>query len=92
MNYQVKKKSFAGVKSGGVKESKKPLTGEFIAIEYEVPSNDYFQTPKKKDGTYKLPYQRFINNKKLKRLPNGFVVFTPYIFKNKKMELDHALK
>jgi len=36
--------------------------------------------------------KEFQNNKELKRLSNGFVVFTPYAFKQKKKELDKALK
>jgi len=50
----------------------------------EIIERDYFENPKKKDGEYKLPYKRFQDNKELKRLPNGFVVFTPYVFEQKK--------
>lgn len=57
-----------------------------------MPSDDYFKNPRKKDGEYKLPYLRFIQNKELQRFPNGFVVFTPYVFINKKKEIDKILK
>ena len=74
---------------GGVKNK---IDGEFIDINYEVPSSDYFENRKKKDGEYKLPYKRFQDNKELKRFPNGFVIFTPYTFEQKKKEIDKALK
>ncbi|MBA3047239.1 TaqI family restriction endonuclease [Patescibacteria group bacterium] len=91
LNYQVKKKSF----SREVRQEKKtsnPIVGEFIDIKYEVPSEDYFKNPKKKNGEYKLPYSRFIKNKELKRFLNGFVVFTPMTFEAKKKEIDKSLK
>jgi hypothetical protein len=91
LNYQVKKKSF----SKEVRQEKKtdnPIYGEFIDIKYEVPSEDYFKNPKKKNGEYKLPYLRFMGNKELKRFPNGFVVFTPFAFEKKKKEIDNSLK
>jgi len=31
-------------------------------------------------------------NKELKRFPNGFVVFTPYVFEKEKTEIDNRLK
>ncbi|KKU38484.1 MAG: Type-2 restriction enzyme TaqI [Candidatus Azambacteria bacterium GW2011_GWB2_46_37] len=76
LNYQVKKKSF----SGEVRRGKGGV------------KNDYFENPKKKDGEYKLPYKRFQENKELKRFQNGFVVFAPYAFEQKKKEIDEALK
>ncbi len=91
LNYQVKKTSF----SREVRVEKKPkkkLKGQFIDIKYEVPSEDYFKNPKKRDGEYKLPYLRFTQNKELKRLSNGFVVFTPFAFEGKKKEIDESLK
>ncbi len=87
LNYQVKKASF----SREIRQSKefgKKIKGRFIDIKYEVPSDDYFVNPKKKDGQYKLPYSRFMENKELKRLSNGFVVFTPYPFKVMKKQID----
>jgi len=92
LNYQVKKKSLGREVRQEKLKSKDPLHGEFVDIKYEVPSSDYFENPKKKDGEYKLPYKRFQDNKELKRLPNGFVIFTPYAFEQKKKEMDKALK
>ncbi|MDP2704576.1 MAG: TaqI family restriction endonuclease [bacterium] len=92
LNYQVKKKSLGREVRQEKLKSKNPLPGEFIDIKYEVPSDDYFKNPKKKDGTYKLPYKRFHDNKELNRFPNGFVVFTPYTFEKKKLEIDQSLK
>jgi len=92
LNYQVKKKSFSGEVRRGKGGVKNKIEGEFIDINYEVPSSDYFENPKKKDGKYKLPYKRFQDNKELKRLSNGFVVFTPYTFEQKKKEIDKTLK
>jgi len=92
LNYQVKKKSFSGEVRRGKGGVKNKIGGEFIDINYEVPSSDYFENPKKKDGKYKLPYKRFQDNKELKRFSNGFVVFTPYAFERKKREIDKSLK
>ena len=92
LNYQVKKKSLGREVRQEKPKAKNPLPGSFVDIKYEVPSSDYFENPKKKDGEYKLPYKRFQDNKELKRFPNGFVVFTPYAFKKKKKEIDEALK
>lgn len=91
LNYQVKKASF----SREVRQSKKvgkKIKGQFIDIKYEVPSDTYFINPKKKDGEFRLPYERFINNPELKRLPNGFVVFTPHAFELTKKEIGGATK
>lgn len=90
LNYQVKKTTFSR-EVRVEKRSKKIIGGKFIDIKYEVPSDDYFTNPKKKDGAYKLPYARFMANKELKRLPNGFVVFTPYAFEKEKEEIDGSL-
>lgn len=92
LNYQVKKKSFSGEVRRGKGGVKKQIDGEFVDINYDVPSSEYFDNPKKKDGSYKLPYIRFQENKELKRFPNGFVVFVPYTFEQKKSEIDEALK
>jgi len=92
LNYQVKKKSFSGEVRRGKGGVKNKIKGQFIDINYEVPSSNYFENPKKKDGEYKLPYKRFQENKELKRFPNGFVVFTPYAFEQKKKEIDEILK
>lgn len=92
LNYQVKKKSLGREVRQEKPKAKNQLTGEFVDIKYEVPSSDYFENPKRKDGEYKLPYKRFIENKELKRFPNGFVVFTTYAFERKKLEIDQYLK
>ncbi|MBI5729022.1 MAG: TaqI family restriction endonuclease [Candidatus Magasanikbacteria bacterium] len=92
LNYQVKKKSLGREVRQEKPKSKNPLPGEFVDIKYEVPSGDYFKNPKKKNGEFKLPYKRFQDNKELRRLPNGFVVFTPHIFEAKKKEIDAGLK
>jgi hypothetical protein len=88
LNYQVKKKSFSGEVRRGKGGVKIKIDGRFIDINYEVPSGDYFENPKKKDGTDRLPYSRFMANKELKRFSNGFVVFTPFAFEKEKMEID----
>lgn len=91
LNYQVKKTSFSR-EVRQAKKAKNKLTGKFLTINYEVPSEDYFKNPKKKSGDYKLPYLRFTKNRELKRLPNGFVVFTRYAFEWRKKEIDENLK
>ena len=83
LNYQVKKTTFSR-EVRQEKKSKNQIKGEFVDIKYEVPSDDYFKNPRKKDGEYKLPYLRFTENKELKRFLNGFVVFTPFPFERKK--------
>ena len=92
LNYQVKKKSLGREVRQEKPKSKNPLQGEFVDVKYEVPSSDYFENPKKKNGEDKLPYKRFQENKELRRFPNGFVVFTPYAFKQKKNEMDKSSK
>ncbi|MDD5696524.1 MAG: TaqI family restriction endonuclease [Candidatus Pacebacteria bacterium] len=88
LNYQVKKTSFSR-EVRTEKKSKKKIKGQFVNIKYEVPGDDYFKNPKRKrDGKYRLPYLRFIQNKELKRLSNGFIVFTPCAFEGKKKEID----
>ena len=92
LNYQVKKKSFSGEVRRGKGGVKNKIEGQFIDINYEVPSSNYFEYQKKNDGKYKLPYKRFQENKELKRFPNGFVVFALYAFEQKKKEIDSSLK
>lgn len=92
LNYQVKKQSLGREVRQEKPKSKNPLHGRFVDIKYEVPSSDYFENPKKKNGEYKLPYKRFQENKELKRLPNGFVVFSPHAFEQKKKEIDESLR
>jgi hypothetical protein len=87
INYQVKKES----QSREIRKEKKPkksISGEFVNIFYNVPSGDYFENPYKKDGSYKLPYLRFKEDKTLNRFDNGFIVFTKEAFLIKKAEID----
>ena len=93
LNYQVKKKSLSREVRQEGPRARNPLPGEFVDIKYEVPSSDYFENPKKKNGEYKLPYKRFKDNKELNRFSNGFVVFTPpHAFEQKKKEIDESLQ
>jgi hypothetical protein len=87
LNYQVKKETMSR-EVRKEKKSKTPIKGEFIDIKYNVPSGDYFSEPKKKNGEFKTPYLRFINDKTLHRFDNGFVVFTKEAFLPKKQEID----
>ncbi len=91
LNYQVKKETHSR-EVRKQKESKIKLDGEFIDILYSVPTNDIFDNPKTKKGEWRKPYKEFIANKNLERFNNGFVVFTPTIFKIKKKEVDSKLK
>lgn len=88
LNYQVKKETMSR-EVRREKKTKEPIAGEFIDIKYNVPSGDYFENPKKKNGEYKTPYLRFKNDKTLHRFDNGFVVFTSEAFLPKKEEIDN---
>lgn len=91
LNYQVKKESM----SREVRASKKvktKITGKFVDIYYHVPSEDYFKNPKRKDGTYKIPYLRFEKDETLERFDNGFVVFTSKVFMETKKKIDSEIK
>ena len=91
LNYQVKKETFSR-EVRKQKISKTKLDGEFIDILYIVPSKDIFNDPKTKKGEFRKPYREFISNKNLYRFSNGFVVFTPYVFEEKKKEINSKLK
>jgi hypothetical protein len=90
LNYQVKKTSFSGVMSRVPLPRKKKDDGENIDIKYEVPT--YLSDPKTKKGGFRLPYLRFLEDKRTKAFDNGFVVFTPETFLPKKKEIDNSLK
>jgi len=90
LNYQVKKTSYSGVKSGKPLPRKGKLKGEAIDIKYEVPA--YLSSPKTKKGEFRKPYLRFLEDRRTRTLKNGFVVFTPYVFEEKKREIDASLK
>lgn len=91
LNYQVKKTTYSR-EVRKAKVSKRQIPGRSIDIAYDVPSEDYFVNPRKLDGEFKAPYVRFIENKELKRFPNGFVVFTTARFDVDKKAIDKAAK
>ncbi len=91
LNYQVKKETFSR-EVRKQKEAKIKLDGEFVDILYKVPSNDIFENPRTKKGELRKPYKEFIKNKNLERFSNGFIVFTPKIFQEKKKQLNSKLK
>lgn len=90
LNYQVKKTSHSGVKSGRPLPRKGKLKGEPIDIKYEVPA--FLSDPKTKKGEFRKPYLRFLEDKRTRSLKNGFVVFTKYTFEPKRLEIDKSLK
>ena len=92
LNYQVKKESFSSEVRRGRGGVKNKIDGEFVDIFYNVPANNIFDNPKTKKGEWRKPYKDFMENKNLERLSNGFVVFTPYAFEQKKKEMDKILK
>jgi len=92
LNYDVKKIANAGVMGRG-HVPRNPILGEKISIRYEVPNLDIILHPKKKRGSgFKKAYidfaDKYLKTKMLDVFPNGFVVFTPYIFEQKKKEID----
>ncbi len=96
LNYDVKKIANVGVIGRG-HIPKRPIPGEKISIRYEVPNLDIILHPKKKrGGGFKKVYTDFANKylktKMLEVFPNGFVVFTPYTFEQKKKEIDKSSK
>ena len=90
LNYQVKKTSFSGVMSRVPLPRKKKAEGENIDIKYEVPT--CLSDPKTKKGEFRVPYLRFLEDKRTASFENGFVVFTPETFLPKKKEIDNSLK
>lgn len=90
LNYQVKKTSYSGVTSRRPLPRKSNLEGEPIDIKYEVPA--CLSDPKTKSGEFRVPYLRFLEDERIKSFENGFVVFTPYVFEQKKKEIDESLK
>lgn len=86
--YQVKKKNHMGVKSSRNKGKK--LNIPVIELVYDVPDKKIFDSPRKKNGDYRLPYKRFLENELLSRLDNGFIIFKENIFENKKNEIDQV--
>ena len=90
LNYQVKKTSFSGVMSRVPLPRKKKNKGENIDIKYEVPT--CLSDPKTKKGEFRLPYLRFLEDKRTASFDNGFVVFTAETFLPKKKRIDNSLK
>lgn len=90
LNYQVKKTSFSGVMSRMPLPRKKKNEGENIDIKYEVPT--CLSDPKTKKGEFRLPYLRFLEDKRTAAFDNGFVVFTVETFLPKKKEIDNNSK
>lgn len=92
LNYQIKKES----QSREVRKAKKvknKIAGEFIDILYQVPNYDRIKNPYKKNGKgfyrdFRAFKKSFLDPGYLKVLANGFVVFTPRAFKEKKKELE----
>jgi len=96
LNYDVKKIANTGVMGRG-HTPKRPISGEKISIRYEVPNFDIILHPKKKrGGGFKKAYtdfaDKYLKTKMLIVFLNGFVVFTPFIFEQKKKEIDRASK
>lgn len=87
LNYQVKKTTHSREVRKAKKVSKQ-IPGQFIDIVYEVPQPKIFQDPYRKDGTERTEYKRFKENQSLRRLSNGFVLFTAKPFLDEKMKLD----
>ncbi len=91
LNYQIKKMSYKGVRSAKAKPTKK-LDGEPIALFYEIPESKVFENPKKRDGNFRIPYIRFMEDKRTERFGNGFIVFAKETFLPKKKEIDAKSK
>lgn len=95
INYQVKKETFSR-EVRAEKKTKKLLPGEFIQITYKVPDFDMILNPRKRNGDFKKAFKDFkeiwLDTNKIKILDNGFVVFTPQVFIEKKKEIDEKIK
>ncbi len=77
LNFQVKKNT----QSREVRASKTvKVPSVCIDLEYVVPNSEVFEDPRKRNGDFRKPYLDFMARTDLKRLPNGFIVFTPEAF------------
>ncbi len=87
VDFQIKKESQRAeakiLRNGGRSD------GSIVNLFYTVPSSDVFDNPRKRSGEYKIAYQRFVENPRLKRYDNGFIVFTPAAFKEAKARIDN---
>lgn len=88
LNYQVKKTTYSREVRKEKEAKKNVLPGKFINISYEVFTDALFSNPTKKDGGNRVPYQRFLDNKNIRRLPNGFILFTTNPFEAEKALID----
>jgi hypothetical protein len=90
LNYQVKKETFSR-EVRTEKKAKKQLEGEFIKIIYKVPNFEILLDPHRKKGGFKKAFNEFkrdwLDTGKIKVLNNGFTVFTPKIFEEKKRSM-----
>lgn len=85
INLQVKKESL----SREVRQGKKIKQSDVIIYDlpYNVPNDQVFKNPKKISGEFRKPYLDFMSNTNLRRLDNGFVIFTINYFVKIKKEL-----
>jgi hypothetical protein len=90
LNYQIKKTGYSGVMSRKPLPRENKLKGEPIDVKYEVPT--CLLDPKTKKGDARKPYLRFMEDERTTAFENGFVVFTPVVFEQKKKEIDASLK
>lgn len=81
LNYQIKKTSHSGVMSRRPLPRKNKLKGKSCDIKYEVPT--CLSDPKTKKGEFRLPYLRFIEDKRTKSFENGFCGFYSLCFRRK---------
>ena len=96
LNYQVKKTSFSREVRQDRPRARQPLPGEFIEISYKVPIYDHIRQPYQLNGRefysdYRQFKETYLDTGMLKVWPNGFVVFTPLVFVQKKGEIDNTL-
>ncbi len=89
LNYQVKKTAYSGVVGRKPQAQKSKLEGESIDINYEVPN--ILSDPKTKAGEFRKPYLRFMEDKRTRHFPNGFVIFTEETFLPEKKRIDSEL-
>lgn len=96
LNYQVKKTSFSREVRQDRPRARQPLPGEFIEISYKVPIYDHIRQPYQLNGRefysdYRQFKETYLDTGMLKVWPNGFVVFTPLVFVQKKGAIDNTL-
>lgn len=82
LNIDIKKQSHRKV------ARRENIVGKYIRLTYEIPSKGDLKSRYNKNGTMKAAVKRFEDNKGIKMLPNGFVVFTKHCFEQMKKEID----